>query len=147
VFDGIRSGVLSDRSQYFKDFSGPFYGANRPGSTASQGLRDNFWRLGMQAGLKALYDCVEAFSETDLTEDLKAMDVPTLVIHGDDDQIVPIDISARKAVRLLPKGQLKVYPGAPHGLCSTHKDQVSADLLAFAKGEVVAGAAGAMAAA
>jgi non-heme chloroperoxidase len=133
VFDGIRASVLADRAQFFKDLTTPFYGANRPGAKVSQGLRDSFWLQGMQAGLKGVYDCIKAFSETDHTEDLKRFNVPTLFIHGDDDQIVPIGASAQAAVKIAPKAQLKVYPGAPHGLCSTHKDQVNADLLAFLK--------------
>ena len=133
VFDGIRASVLADRSQFFKDLSAPFYGANRPGSKVSQGLRDSFWLQGMQAGFKGVFDCIKAFSETDQTDDLKKLDVPTLFIHGDDDQIVPIGASAHAAVKLAPRARLKVYPGAPHGLCSTHKDQINADLLEFLK--------------
>jgi non-heme chloroperoxidase len=133
LFDGIRASVLADRSQFFKDLTGPFYGANRPGAKVSQGLRDSFWLQGMQAGFKNVFDCIKAFSETDHTEDLRKLDVPTLLIHGDDDQIVPIGASAHVAIKIAPKAQLKVYPGAPHGLCSTHKDQVNADLLAFLK--------------
>ena len=133
VFDGIRASVLADRSQFFKDVSAPFYGANRPGSKVSQGLRDSFWLQGMQAGFKGIFDCIKAFSETDQTDDLKKLNVPTLFIHGDDDQIVPIAASAHAAVKLAPRARLKVYPGAPHGLCSTHKDQINADLLEFLK--------------
>ena len=131
VFDGIRKNVLADRSQFFKDLTVPFYGANRPGSQVSQGLKDSFWMQGMLAGFKNVFDCITAFSETDQTEDLKRIDVPTLFIHGDDDQIVPIGASAQAAVELVAGARLKVYPGAPHGLCSTHKDQVNADLLEF----------------
>jgi non-heme chloroperoxidase len=131
VFDGIRAGVLGDRSQFFKDLSGPFYGANRPGSKVSQGLRDSFWLQGMWCGIKAAYDCIKAFSETDFTEDLKKMDVPTLVLHGDDDQIVPIGDSAMLSSKIIPNATLKVIPGAPHGMCSTHKEQINAELLAF----------------
>ena len=131
VFDGIRAGVQGDRSQFFKDLSGPFYGANRPGATVSQGLRDSFWLQGMQAGIRAVYECIKVFSETDLTEDLKKIDVPTLIMHGDDDQIVPIADSALLAVKLVRKATLKVYPGAPHGMPSTLKDRINADLLAF----------------
>src|SRR5712664_2656647 len=120
VFDGIRASVLADRSQFFKDVSAPFYGANWPGSKVSQGLRDSFWLQGMQAGFKGIFDCIKAFSETDQTDDLKKLNVPTLFIHGDDDQIVPIAASAHAAVKLAPRARLKVYPGAPHGLCSTH---------------------------
>jgi len=134
VFDGIRAGVLADRSQFYKDLTTPFYGANRPESKVSQGLRDSFWMQGMMGGLKGEYDCIKAFSETDFTDDLKAVTVPTLVLHGDDDQIVPIDDSARLAVKLLKNGTLKVIAGAPHGMCSTNKDEVNAALLAFAKG-------------
>jgi non-heme chloroperoxidase len=133
AFDGIRAGVLADRSQFFKDLTAPFYGANRPGAKVSQGLRDSFWLQGMQAGFKGVIDCIKAFSETDFTEDLKKFEVPTLIIHGDDDQIVPIAASALPSSRLVKGSTLKIYPGAPHGLCSTHKDQVSADLLAFFK--------------
>src|SRR5882672_769945 len=114
VFDGIRAGVQGDRSQFFKDLSGPFYGANRPGATVSQGLRDSFWLQGMQAGIRAVYECIKVFSETDLTEDLTKIDVPTLIMHGDDDQIVPIADSALLAVKLVRKATLKVCPGAPH---------------------------------
>ncbi|MDE1900570.1 MAG: alpha/beta hydrolase [Alphaproteobacteria bacterium] len=133
VFNGLRNGVLVDRSQLFKDLSAPFYGANRPGAKVSQGLRDSFWLQGMQAGVKAAYDCIKAFSETDFTEDLKKMSVPTLVLHGDDDQIVPVDGSAHLMIKLLPDATLKIYKGADHGMCSTHKDAVNEDLLAFAK--------------
>ena len=131
AFDGIRAGVLADRSQFFKDLSGPFYGANRPGAKVSQGLRDSFWLQGMQAGFKAAFDCIKAFSETDFTEDLKKIDVPTLILHGDDDQIVPIGAAALLSSRLVNGATLKVYQGLPHGMCSTHKDQINADLLAF----------------
>ncbi|MCW5643879.1 MAG: alpha/beta hydrolase [Rhodoferax sp.] len=134
VFDGIRAGVLADRSQFFKDLSGPFYGANRAGAKVSQGQRDAFWLMGMQGSLKSEYDCIAQFSETDFTEDLKKMSIPTLFVHGDDDQIVPIDKSAQLAVKLVPNGSLKVYPGASHGLATTHKDQLNRDLLAFIRG-------------
>jgi len=133
VFDGIRANVLADRSQFFKDLSAPFYGANRPGAKVSQGLRDSFWLQGMQCGLKGALDCIKAFSETDQTEDLKKFDIPTLIIHGDDDQIVPIGASALLSSKIVKGSTLKVYPGAPHGLPSTLKDQVNADLLAFFK--------------
>jgi non-heme chloroperoxidase len=133
VFDEIRANVLADRSQFFEDLTTPFYGANRPGAKVSQGLRDWFWLQGMQAGLKNVYDCIRAFSETDQTEDLKKIDVPTLILHGDDDQIVPIGASALLAAKLVPKATLKVYKGGGHGLPATHKDQVNADLLAFTK--------------
>ena len=133
AFDQIRAGVLADRSQFFKDLTAPFYGANRPDAKVSQGLRDSFWLQGVQAGFKGVIDCIKAFSETDFTEDLKKFDVPTLIIHGDDDQIVPIGASAMLSSKLLKNAHLKVYKGAPHGLCSTHKNQVNADLLAFFK--------------
>ena len=131
VFDGIRAGVLGDRSQFFQDLTLTFYGANRSGSSVSQGLRDSFWLQAMQSGLIGVLDCIKAFSETDFTADLKKIDVPTLILHGDDDQIVPIANSAELSVKLVQNATLKVYPGASHGLCSTHKTQVNADLLAF----------------
>jgi non-heme chloroperoxidase len=133
VFDSIRASVLADRSQFFKDLSEPFYGANRPGAKVSQGLRDSFWLQGMLAGFSAVFDCIKAFSETDFAEDLKRFDVPTLIIHGDDDQIVPIGASALLSSKQIKNARLEVYKGAPHGLCSTLKDQVNADLLAFLK--------------
>lgn len=133
VFNGIRDGVAADRSQFFKDLTIPFYGANRPGAKVSQGVRDAFWLQGMQGGLKNELDCIKAFSETDFTEDLKKFDIPTLFIHGDDDQIVPIDDSAKIATTLVKGSKLTIYPGAPHGLATTHKDQLNKDLLAFAK--------------
>jgi non-heme chloroperoxidase len=135
AFDQIRAGVLADRSQFFRDLSLPFYGFNRPGAKVSQGLRDSFWLQGMLAGHKAAFDCIKAFSETDFTEDLKKFNVPTLILHGEDDQIVPIDDSARLSVKLVKGATLKTYPGAPHGMCSTHKDQINADLLAFLKSQ------------
>jgi non-heme chloroperoxidase len=131
AFDEIRAGLIADRSQFYKDLSVPFYGANRPGSTVSQGVRDAFWLWSMQVGMKGAFDCIKAFSETDLTDDLKRFDVPTLVIHGDDDQIVPIGAAALKSSKLIKDATLKVYPGAPHGLMTTHKDEFNADLLAF----------------
>jgi non-heme chloroperoxidase len=131
VFDDIRAQVQADRPQFFRELSAPFYGANRPGAKVSQGLRDPFWLQGMQAGLRAVYECIKAFSETDFTEDLKRIDVSTLILHGDDDQIVPIGASARLSSKLVTGATLKVYPGAPHGLGSTTKDQINADLLAF----------------
>jgi non-heme chloroperoxidase len=131
AFDDIRAGVLADRAQFFKDLSVPFYGANRPNAKVSQGLQDSFWMQGMQAGLKSVFDCIKAFSETDFTEDLKKFDVPTLVLHGDDDQIVPIGITAMLSSKLVKNAQLKVYKGAPHGMCSTLKDQINSDLLSF----------------
>jgi non-heme chloroperoxidase len=131
AFDEIRAGVLNDRAQFFKDLSAPFYGANRPNSKVSQGLRDSFWLQGMLCGHKAAFDCIKAFSETDLTEDLKKFDVPTLIVHGDDDQIVPIGASALLSSKIVKGAILKVYTGAPHGMCSTLKDRVNAELLAF----------------
>ncbi len=131
AFDQIRAAIQADRSQFWKDLSAPFFGANRDGAKVSQGLRDSFWLQGMLAGIKACYDCVKAFSETDFTEDLKKMNVPTLFIHGDDDQIVPIADASMLAVKLVPNGRLEIYKGAPHGLPSTLKDRVNADLLAF----------------
>jgi non-heme chloroperoxidase len=133
AFDEIRAGVLADRSQFFKDLSAPFYGANRPGAKVSQGLRDSFWLQGIVAGHKAVFDCIKAFSETDFTEDLKKFDVPTLILHGDDDQIVPIGAAALLSSKIVKGATLKIYPGAPHGMCSTLKDQVNAELLAFFK--------------
>ncbi|HVC47514.1 MAG TPA: alpha/beta hydrolase [Terracidiphilus sp.] len=133
VFDEIRANVLADRSQFFKDLTIPFYGANREGAKVSQGLRDQFWLQGMHAGFNAVYDCIKAFSETDFTEDLKKMDVPTLILHGDDDQMVPIGDSALLSAKLVKGSTLKVYPGAPHGMCSTLKNNVNADLLQFLK--------------
>jgi non-heme chloroperoxidase len=131
AFNQIRSAVLADRSQFFKDLSAPFYGANREGSKVSQGLRDSFWLQGMLCGYQAAYECIKAFSETDFTEDLKKFDVPTLIIHGDDDQIVPIGASAMLSSKIVKGATLKIYPGAPHGLCSTLKEQVNQDLLQF----------------
>jgi non-heme chloroperoxidase len=133
VFDQIRASLQKDRSQYWKDLSGPFYGANRRGATVSQGLRDSFWLQGMMAGINAAYDCVKAFSETDHTEDLKKIDVPTLIIHGDDDQIVPFADSGPLAAKTVKNAMLKVYKGAPHGLAATRKHGVNADLLEFSK--------------
>jgi non-heme chloroperoxidase len=132
-FDAIRTAVLADRSQFFQDLSAPFFGANRPGSKVSKGLRDWFWLQGMQSGLKAAFDCIQAFSETDFTEDLKAFDVPTLILHGDDDQIVPIAAAAPLSHKLVKGSKLKIYPGAPHGMCSTLKNEINQDLLAFLK--------------
>ncbi|HSN05394.1 MAG TPA: alpha/beta hydrolase [Nitrospira sp.] len=131
VFDQLRASVLADRAQFFKDLSAPFYGANRPGSQVSQGLRDFFWMQGMLAGHKAAYDCIRAFSETDLTEDLKKIDVPTLILHGDDDQIVPIGASALMSSKIVTGSKLVIFPGAPHGMCSTLKDRVNQELLSF----------------
>ena len=132
-FDKIRAGVQSDRSQFYKDLSFPFYGANRPGSTVSQGVRDAFWLLSMQAGLPAAYECIKAFSESEFTDDLGKFDVPTLVIHGDDDQIVPITVGGLRSAKMIKGATLKVYKGAPHGLMTTHKEQFNKDLLEFAR--------------
>jgi non-heme chloroperoxidase len=137
AFDQLRTAVQADRAQFFKDLSAPFYGANRAGSKVSQGLRDSFWMQGMMCGIKAAYDCIKAFSETDQNEDLKKFDVPTLILHGDDDQIVPIGASAMLSSKIVKGAILKVYPGAPHGMCSTLKDKVNADLLAFIKGAAI----------
>lgn len=132
AFDEIRDNSITDRSQFYKDLaSGPFFGANRSGSKVSQGMIDSFWLQGMQAGSKNTFDCIKAFSETDFTEDLKKFDVPTLIIHGDDDQIVPIGAAALASAKIVKHASLKIYPGAPHGLAYTHKDQLNADLLAF----------------
>ncbi|MDB5364068.1 MAG: alpha/beta hydrolase fold protein [Rhodospirillales bacterium] len=133
VFDGLRNGMLADKSQLFKDLTLPFYGFNRPGAKVSEGIRDGFWLQSMQGGFKSLYDCIKAFSETNFTEDLQKIDVPTLIIHGDDDQIVPFADSGALSAKLVKGAILKVYPGAPHGLCETLRDQVNADLLAFIK--------------
>ena len=133
AFDQLRAAVQADRSQFFRDLSEPFYGFNRPGAKVSQGLRDSFWLQGMIAGHKAVYDCIQAFSETDFTEDLKKFDVPTLILHGDADQIVPIGAAAMLSSKLVPGATLKVIPGAPHGMCSTLKDQMNEELLAFFK--------------
>jgi non-heme chloroperoxidase len=131
AFDKLRADLTKDRSQFYKDLSAPFYGANRPDAHVSQGIRDAFWLWSMQVGLKGAFDCIKAFSETDLTEDLKKFDIPTLILHGDDDQIVPIGASALLSSKVVKGATLKIYPGAPHGLNSTHKDQFNADLLAF----------------
>jgi Predicted hydrolases or acyltransferases (alpha/beta hydrolase superfamily) len=134
VFDGIRAGALADRSKLYQELaSGPFFGFNRPGAKVSQGMIDRFWLQGMQASHKAAFDCIKAFSETDFTEDLKKFDVPTLILHGDDDQIVPIGASALASSKLVKNAKLVVYPGAPHGLTDTHKDRLNADLQAFLK--------------
>jgi non-heme chloroperoxidase len=133
VFDGMRAAVLADRSQFFKDLTTPFYGANRSGARVSQGVRDSFWMQGMQAGFRGVIECIKAFSETDFTDDLKKIDVPTLIMHGDDDQIVPIGASATLAAKLVKRSTLKVYPGLSHGMCTVNKDQINSDLLAFIK--------------
>jgi non-heme chloroperoxidase len=137
VFDGLRTSLARDRSQFYKDFALLFYGANRPGAQVSQGTLDQFWMWSMQVGLKAVYECVKAFSETDFTKDLGKFDVPTLVMHGEDDQIVPIAISGKKSVRLVKGARQLFYPGLPHGLTATHADQVNRDLLAFLTGKPV----------
>jgi non-heme chloroperoxidase len=133
AFDAIRAGVLADRSQFFKDLTDPFYGYNRPGAKPSQGVRDSFWMQGMMGGFKGILDCIKAFSETDFTQDLQRFDVPTLILHGDDDQIVPIGASAMLSSKLVKNAQLKVYPGFSHGMCAINKDTINADLLAFLK--------------
>src|SRR6185369_17116669 len=133
VFDDLRSALFRDRSQFYKDLALSFYGANRPGAKVSQGILDQFWLWSMQAGLKNAYESIQAFSETDHTEDLKKFDVPTLVMHGEDDQIVPVKDSAKKSARLIKGAKEIYYPGAPHGLTATHQDQVNAQLLAFIK--------------
>ena len=137
VFDQLRSGLIADRSQFWKDLSMAFYGYNRAGAKISEGVRESFWLQGMMAGFPAAYFCIKAFSETDQTEDLKKFDIPTLIIQGDDDQIVPFANAGQLQARLIKGATLKVYKGAPHGLCTTLKDEVSADLLAFAEGKVV----------
>src|SRR5437773_5021641 len=133
AFDQLRAAVQADRSQFWKDLSLAFYGYNRPGAKISEGVRDSFWLQGMMCGIPGAYLCIKAFSETDLTDDLKKIDVPTLILHGDDDQIVPIDDSGRLSVNIVDDAELKVYPGAPHGLFQTHKEQVNGDLLTFVK--------------
>jgi len=133
VFDQLRANVVADRSKFWKELSLPFYGYNRPGAQVSEGVREAFWRQSMMAGFPASYFCIEAFSATDLTEDLKKIDVPTLILHGDDDQIVPIGASAMLSSKLVKRATLKVYPGGSHGICTTRKDEVNADLLAFLK--------------
>jgi non-heme chloroperoxidase len=134
AFDGLRADIGRDRSQFYKNFSVPFYGSNREGSKTSQGLHEQFWLQCMQVGIKGALDCIKAFSETDFTDDLKRFDIPTLVLHGDDDQIVPIKITAFRSSELVRNATLKVYPGAPHGLMATQQEQFNADLLAFIQG-------------
>jgi non-heme chloroperoxidase len=131
TFDGLRSAVVADRSQFFEDLTTPFYGYNQPDAKISRGVRDSFWLQGMQCSIIGAYDCIKAFSETDFTEDLKKIDVPTLILHGDADQIVPIGASALLSSKLVKNATLKVYPGAPHGMCTTHAGQINTDLLAF----------------
>jgi non-heme chloroperoxidase len=133
AFDEIRAGVLADRSQFFMDLTTPFYGYNKPQAKISQGVRDSFWLQAMQASIKGVYDCIQAFSETDFSEDLKKINVPTLILHGDADQIVPIDDAARLSAKMIKNATLKVYAGAPHGMCTTLADQVNQDLLEFLK--------------
>jgi len=133
LFDQLRASVINDRSQFLKDFSAPFYGANHLGGNVSQGLRDSFWLQAMLCGIRAVHDCIKAFSETDFTQDLKKFDIPTLILHGDDDQIVPIADSAPLSAKIIKGATLKVIPGAPHGMCSTHKHQINEELLAFFK--------------
>jgi non-heme chloroperoxidase len=133
-FDKLRAAVVADRSQFWTELSLPFYSYNRPGAKISEGVRESFWLQGMMCGFPGSYFCIKAFSETDLTEDLKKIDVPTLILHGDDDQIVPIDDSARLSAKIVKGATLKVIPGAPHGICTTHKDLINAELLAFFKG-------------
>lgn len=133
VFDEMREKVLADRSQFFKDLAIPFYGANRAGSHVSQGVRDTFWLQGMQGGFKGIFDCIKAFSETDFSSDLKKIDKPTLILHGDDDQIVPIGSAALLSSKMIKHAELKIHKGAPHGMCTTLKNQINADLLAFIK--------------
>jgi non-heme chloroperoxidase len=134
ALDEIRAGVASERSQFFKDLAVPLFGANREGSEVSQGVRDAFWLQGMQGGLKNEFECIKAFSETDFTDDLKKFDVPTLIVHGDDDQIVPIVASALRSSKLVKNSVLKIYEGGPHGLADTHKEELNADLLTFLRG-------------
>jgi non-heme chloroperoxidase len=136
AFDQMRANVVADRSQFFKDLTMPFYGYNRPSAKISEGVRESFWLQGMMAGFPAAYFCIKAFSETDFTDDLKKIDVPTLILHGDDDQIVPIADSALLSAKIVKSATLKVYKGAPHGMCTTHKNQVNEDLLAFFKGNI-----------
>ena len=134
VFDQLRGGLATNRSQFYEDFAAPFFGANRPSSKIPQGLRDQFWLQSMQVGLRGAHECVRAFSETNFTEDLKKIDIPVLLIHGDDDQVVPIDAAARLAVKLLKRGALKVYPGAPHAIPATHAAQFNGDVMTFLRG-------------
>jgi non-heme chloroperoxidase len=134
VFDGIRAGVATNRAQFYRDITLPFYGYNRPGAKISEGIREHWWLQGMMGGVKAHYDCIKAFSETDFSDDLKKIDVPTLILHGDDDQIVPIADSAPLSAKLVKNSTLKIYPGFPHGMCTTNPEQINADLLAFFSG-------------
>jgi non-heme chloroperoxidase len=138
VFDGLRAQYTANRAQFYRDITLPFYNYNRPGAKISEAIRDNWWRQGMMCGVKAGYDCIKAFSETDFTEDLKKIQVPTLVMHGEDDQIVPIDASARMSAKILKNATLKTYPGYPHGMPTTHHEQINADMLAFLQGKSAA---------
>jgi len=140
VFDALRDGTANHRSQFYQDITMPFYGYNRPGAKISQGIRDNWWRQGMMGGIKAQYDCIKALSETEFYEDFKIIDVPVLVMHGEDDQIVPFAVGAARSIKLLKHGTLKAYPGFPHGMPTTNADQINADLLAFIKGEMATAA-------
>jgi non-heme chloroperoxidase len=140
AFDGIRAGVAGDRSQFYKDLTIPFYGYNRPGAKISEGIRESWWLQGMMGGVKPQYDCVKAFSETDFTADLEKIQIPVLVMHGDDDQIVPIGNAGLRSAKILKNSKLKVYPGLPHGMATTHAGRINADLLAFVKGEAIASA-------
>jgi non-heme chloroperoxidase len=137
VFDDLRAGVVKDRSQFYKYLTLPFYGYNKPGAKASEGVRESFWLQGMQSSIIGSYDCIKAFSETDFTEDLKKFDVPTFIMHGDDDQIVPIVAAGLRSAKIVKGAKLKVYPGYPHGMPTTHHEQINADLLAFIKGEAI----------
>jgi non-heme chloroperoxidase len=141
VFDGLRAALAANRPQFYQDITMPFYGYNRPGAKISEGIREHWWLQGMLGGVKAHYDCIKAFSETDFTEDLKKIEIPVLVLHGDDDQIVPIAAAGPQSAKLLKNSTLKIYPGYPHGMPTTHADQIQADLLAFFKGNKVAAAA------
>ncbi len=141
VFDDLRAQLLANRAEFYKNITLPFYGYNRPGAKISEGIRKRWWLQGMLGGVKPHYDCIKAFSETDFTEDLKKFDVPTLILHGDDDQIVPIGAAALMSSKIVKDAQLKVYPGFPHGMPTTHADQINADLLAFLKGEAISAAA------
>jgi len=140
VFDGLRTALAANRPQFYRDITLPFYGYNRPGAVISEGIREHWWLQGMLGGMKAHYDCIKAFSETDFTEDLKKIDIPVLVLHGEDDQIVPIDAAGRSSAKILKNATLKTYPGYPHGMPATHADQINADLLAFFKGAASASA-------
>jgi non-heme chloroperoxidase len=140
VFDGLRAAMAANRPQFYRDITLPFYGYNRPGAVISEGIREHWWFQGMMGGMKAHYDCIKAFSETDFTEDLKKIDIPVLVLHGEDDQIVPIDAAGRSSAKILKNATLKTYPGYPHGMPATHADQINADLLAFFKGAASASA-------